>query len=58
VKSKQLASSYDLTLDIFAGDFEKLSLEYAFEYEQYELDEAVVGAIAPYVRRTTFTQSI
>lgn len=48
-KSKQLASSYDETLDVFSADFDRLSLEYSTEYDQYALDEVVVGAIAPYV---------
>ncbi|KAF8317597.1 TFP11-domain-containing protein [Clavulina sp. PMI_390] len=50
-KSKELAGSYDANLDIFSDAFTKLSLEYSAEYEQYQLDEVVVGAIAPYVRR-------
>lgn len=50
MKSKQVASHYEASLDVFTADFDKLSLEYSTEYELYQLDEVVVGAIAPYVR--------
>lgn len=49
IKSKEIASHYEATLDVFTADFDKLSLEYSTEYERYQLDEVVVGAIAPYV---------
>lgn len=52
VKSKEIAGHYDITLDVFSADFDKLSLEYSSEYEHYQLDEVVVGAITPYVRLT------
>lgn len=52
IKSNQIATHYEATLDVFSADFDKLSLEYSSEYERYQLDEVVVGAIAPYVSLT------
>jgi tuftelin-interacting protein 11 len=52
IKSKEIASHYEATLDVFSADFDKLSLEYGSEYELYQLDEVVVGAIAPHVGLT------
>lgn len=55
VESKEIASHYEATLDVFSADFDKLSLEYSSEYQLYQLDEVVVGAMAPYVG--PYTQS-
>lgn len=49
IKSKEMSGHYEATLEVFSADFDKLSLEYSTEFEQLELDEVVVGAIAPFV---------
>lgn len=48
-----MSGHYEATLDVFSADFDKLSLEYSTEFEQLELDEVVVGAIAPFVSLST-----
>ncbi|KAF9269153.1 TFP11-domain-containing protein [Marasmius fiardii PR-910] len=50
-KAKELASVYEVSLDHFSPLFYKLMSEYEREFEQYQLDELVVAAIAPLVRR-------
>ena len=49
MKSQEIASTYEANLDAFAEDFDKLTVDYSPEYDKYELDEVVVGAITPYV---------
>ncbi|KAF9047173.1 TFP11-domain-containing protein [Hymenopellis radicata] len=48
--SKELAGEYEPSLKSFDPLFERL-LEYEREFKRYRLDEIVVGAIAPVVRR-------
>lgn len=49
-KSRELASVYEATLDDFSLPFSKL-LQFPTEFDKYRLDEIVVAAIAPTVRR-------
>ena len=49
-KSRELASVYETTLDDFSPLFSKLLL-FPTEFDRYRLDEIVVAAIAPTVRR-------
>ena len=49
-KSRELASLYEATLDDFSPLFSKLLL-FPTEFDMYRLDEIVVAAIAPTVRR-------
>ncbi|KAJ8079505.1 hypothetical protein PM082_011092 [Marasmius tenuissimus] len=51
VKAKELASVYEVSLDQFSPLFYKLMSEYDREFDKYRLDELVVAAIAPLVRR-------
>lgn len=46
-KSKELASVYEVTLDPLSPLFYTLITEYTREFDRYNLDEIVVGAIAP-----------
>ncbi|KAJ7625563.1 GC-rich sequence DNA-binding factor-like protein-domain-containing protein [Roridomyces roridus] len=55
VKSKQLASEYEMSLEPFSPLFYKLVDQYSLEFEKYRLDEIVVAAIAPLVRRMVAT---
>lgn len=50
-KAKELASVYEATLDDFSPLFSKLLIQYPAEFDRYRLDEIVVAAIAPMVRR-------
>ncbi|KAH7914611.1 TFP11-domain-containing protein [Hygrophoropsis aurantiaca] len=50
-RAKELASVYEATLDSFSPLFSKLLLEFPVEFQRYRLDEIVVAAIAPIVRR-------
>ncbi|KIP04527.1 hypothetical protein PHLGIDRAFT_75791 [Phlebiopsis gigantea 11061_1 CR5-6] len=50
-QAKQLKSSYDVSLEPFSASFETLIGLYPGEFERYHLDEVVVAAIAPVVRR-------
>jgi tuftelin-interacting protein 11 len=50
-KSRQLASVYEATLDDFSPLFSRLLVEFPTEFDRYRLDEIVVAAIAPIVRR-------
>ncbi|KAJ7804580.1 GC-rich sequence DNA-binding factor-like protein-domain-containing protein [Mycena olivaceomarginata] len=54
-KSKELASSYELSLEEFSPLFYKLVDQFSREFERYRLDEIVVAAIAPLVRRMVAT---
>ncbi|KAF8141606.1 TFP11-domain-containing protein [Boletus edulis] len=49
-KSRELASVYEVTLDDFSPLFSKL-LQFPAEFDKYRLDEIVVAAITPTVRR-------
>ena len=48
-QAKQAATIYEVSLDIFSPNFEKLIGQYQREYDRYRLDEIVVAAIAPVV---------
>jgi tuftelin-interacting protein 11 len=48
---KELTSVYEVSLEPFSPHFQKLISEYSYEYDKYRLDEIVVAAIAPVVRR-------
>jgi len=50
-KAKELASVYEASLDDFSPLFSKLLVQYPAEFDRYRLDEIVVAAIAPMVRR-------
>ncbi|KAF8845056.1 TFP11-domain-containing protein [Paxillus ammoniavirescens] len=50
-KSRELASVYEATLDDFSPLFSRLLVEFTTEFDRYRLDEIVVAAIAPIVRR-------
>lgn len=49
--AKELASVYEVSLEPFSPHFQKLISEYSYEYDKYRLDEIVVAAIAPVIRR-------
>ncbi|KAF8159556.1 GC-rich sequence DNA-binding factor-like protein-domain-containing protein [Crassisporium funariophilum] len=49
--AKELASSYEVSLEPFSPYFQTLIHEFAYEYDKYRLDEIVVAAIGPIVRR-------
>ncbi|KAI0352110.1 TFP11-domain-containing protein [Trametes cingulata] len=50
-QSREAASTYEASLDPFTASFDKLLGQYAKEFDRYRLDEVVVAAIAPVVRR-------
>ncbi|KAF9218977.1 TFP11-domain-containing protein [Gyrodon lividus] len=50
-KSRELASVYEATLDDLSPLFSKLLVQFPTEFDKYRLDEIVVAAIAPIVRR-------
>ncbi|KAG5635788.1 hypothetical protein H0H81_010131 [Sphagnurus paluster] len=50
-KSRELASMYELSLEPFSPLFYTLVDQFSREFERYRLDEIVVAAIAPLVRR-------
>ncbi|KAG6335733.1 hypothetical protein ID866_3357 [Astraeus odoratus] len=50
-KSKELSSAYEADLDDLSPLFSKLLVNYPMEFDQYRLDEIVVAAIVPLVRR-------
>ncbi|KJA28197.1 hypothetical protein HYPSUDRAFT_34579 [Hypholoma sublateritium FD-334 SS-4] len=49
--AKDLLSTYEVSLDLFSPLFEKLIHEFGNEYDKYHLDELVVAAITPTMRR-------
>ncbi|KAJ3721075.1 GC-rich sequence DNA-binding factor-like protein-domain-containing protein [Lentinula raphanica] len=51
LKAKELSSDYDASLDQFSPLFYKLTSEFGSELDRYRLDEVVVGAIMPLMRR-------
>jgi tuftelin-interacting protein 11 len=54
IKAQEVSSHYEASLDIFSTEFDKLAIDYSPEYDQYALDEVVVGAVTPYVRVREF----
>lgn len=50
-QAKEMKSSYEVSLGPFSANFEKLIGLYPMEFDRYRLDEVVVAAIAPVVRR-------
>ncbi|TFY68825.1 hypothetical protein EVJ58_g784 [Rhodofomes roseus] len=50
-QARELASTYEPSLETFSASFEKLLGQYATEFDRYRLDEVIVAAIAPIVRR-------
>ncbi|KAI5995452.1 GC-rich sequence DNA-binding factor-like protein-domain-containing protein [Pisolithus albus] len=50
-KSKELSSTYEANLDDLSPLFSKLLVEFPAEFDKYHLDEIVVAAILPMVRR-------
>ncbi|KAJ7203945.1 GC-rich sequence DNA-binding factor-like protein-domain-containing protein [Mycena haematopus] len=54
-KSKELASVYEASLEEFSPLVYKLVDQFSHEFERYRLDEIVVAAIAPLVRRMVTT---
>lgn len=51
--AKDIASAYEVSLEPFSSLFQKLIHEYPSEYDKYRLDEVVVAAMAPAMRRMT-----
>lgn len=52
-QAKEMKSSYEASLEPFSANFEKLVGLYPNEFDRYRLDEIVVAAIAPVVRRSS-----
>ncbi|KAI8996414.1 TFP11-domain-containing protein [Trametes punicea] len=50
-QSREAASTFEASLEPFTASFDKLLGQYATEFDRYRLDEVVVAAIAPVVRR-------
>jgi len=50
-RSEQSSGDYEPSLEAFSPPIERLLTEFAQEYDQYHLDEIVVAAITPVVRR-------
>ncbi|KAI0704460.1 TFP11-domain-containing protein [Cerioporus squamosus] len=50
-QSREAASMYEASLEPFSVGFDKLLGQHAKEFDRYRLDEVVVAAIAPVVRR-------
>ncbi|KAE9398533.1 TFP11-domain-containing protein [Gymnopus androsaceus JB14] len=50
-KVRAFSSDYDASLDDFSLLFYKLTTDFEAEFDRYRLDEVVVAAIAPLVRR-------
>ncbi|KAG2136164.1 TFP11-domain-containing protein [Suillus cothurnatus] len=50
-KAKELASVYEASLDDFSPLFSTLLVQYPTEFDRYRLDEIVVAAITPMVKR-------
>ncbi|KAF9006058.1 GC-rich sequence DNA-binding factor-like protein-domain-containing protein [Cyathus striatus] len=49
--SKELSSVYEVSLESFSPLFHELADKFASEFDKYKLDEIVIAAIAPVVRR-------
>ncbi|KAF8906195.1 GC-rich sequence DNA-binding factor-like protein-domain-containing protein [Gymnopilus junonius] len=50
-KAKEISSLYEVSLEPFSPSVTTLIHDYSSEYEKYGLDDIVVGAIAPVMRR-------
>ncbi|KAL4066017.1 GC-rich sequence DNA-binding factor-like protein-domain-containing protein [Scleroderma citrinum] len=50
-KSTELSSMYEVDLDNFSPLFSKLLAEFPIEFDKYRLDEIIVAAIVPVIRR-------
>ncbi|KAI0730614.1 TFP11-domain-containing protein [Earliella scabrosa] len=50
-QAREAASMYEASLEPFSVGFDKLLGQYAKEFDRYRLDEVVVAAIAPVIRR-------
>ncbi|KAI0628035.1 TFP11-domain-containing protein [Trametes polyzona] len=50
-QSREAASLYEASLEPFTAGFDKLLGQFTREFDRYRLDEVVVAAIAPVVRR-------
>ncbi|KAL1941290.1 hypothetical protein VTO73DRAFT_7502 [Trametes versicolor] len=50
-QARETASLYEASLEPFTTGFDKLLGQFAREFDRYRLDEVVVAAIAPVVRR-------
>ncbi|EMD39286.1 hypothetical protein CERSUDRAFT_112934 [Gelatoporia subvermispora B] len=50
-QAQEMATMYEASLEPFSANFEKLLGLYPKEFDKYRLDEIVVAAIAPVVRR-------
>ena len=48
-QAKDMASSYEVSLEPFSSNFDKLLGLYPKEFDCYHLDEIVIAAIAPIV---------
>ncbi|TFK29732.1 TFP11-domain-containing protein [Coprinopsis marcescibilis] len=51
VLSKELASMYEISLDPFSPLVHRLVTQFPNEFDKYQLDEVVVAAVAPLLRR-------
>ncbi|KAI0079346.1 TFP11-domain-containing protein [Panus rudis PR-1116 ss-1] len=50
-QAKEIAQTYEASLEPFSPNFDKLVGQFAKEFDRYRLDEIVIAAIAPVVRR-------
>ncbi|PCH36375.1 TFP11-domain-containing protein [Wolfiporia cocos MD-104 SS10] len=50
-QARDMASTYEASLEPFSANFEKLLGQFPKEFDLYRLDEVVIAAIAPVVRR-------
>lgn len=51
-QAREAASTYEVSLEPFQVGFDKLLGQHVKEFDRYRLDEVVVAAIAPVVRRS------
>jgi len=49
--AKQIASTYEPSLDPFEQSFATLLNDFSTDFEKFELDEVVIGAMTPVIRR-------
>jgi len=50
-QAREMSSMYEASLEPFSAHFEKLLGQFPKEFDRYRLDEVIVAAIAPVVRR-------
>ncbi|CCM06199.1 uncharacterized protein FIBRA_08442 [Fibroporia radiculosa] len=50
-QARELSTMYEASLEPFSAHFEKLLGQFSKEFERYRLDEVIVAAIAPIIRR-------